>query len=578
MSMDLPPLPPPASIAKTTKATAQTELPVVKGSAQRLGIPNADAQGLARSQGGTHASSTERRASGSSFLDAFKFSGARDNLSKEAIAQMSLAERAHALRDLVVPFRSTIDTVADSLFGERSVTKDYRLAPAFGPNQKAIVRLLSSAKNAGEFDYLYSRVGNSALMMSVTGKHDDAVRALADKHHNHVKRGDWDSFFPYLETMAGIKSAGKNRIQFLIDGAEALPAMRDDLANNTFEHVIGTVFALQADDIGNRFVDRLGGQVQKGAKVRWMLDEFGTNDGQEVEAKKLMGKMGDLGIDLTVNNTPGTVSELNHRKIAIMTNRTPTGVGTAVGYTGGMNIGVHYQGRGIEGHEHGWHDQTNRVQGPAVALMLEAVLQNWERDGGKPIPAEEIAAMRAACAASPEVPDGVDTWVIPHNGSGEDRNIKYAYLRAMATAKDTIRIANPYWGDRDIIEGLIKAAKDGVDVRVYFPAENDQAIMARTARAAYELLAEAGVKVFEVAGMSHLKVGAFDDVVMAGSSNLDARSLEFNDELNLLWRGRAAAADVQARLFTPDEARSKRITEYDATFREKLNLKLGGWT
>jgi len=29
---------------------------------------------------------------------------------------------------------------------------------------------------------------------------------------------------------------------------------------------------------------------------------------------------------------------------------------------------------------------------------------------------------------------------------------------------------------------------------------------------------------------------------------------------------------------SPDEARSKRITEYDATFREKLNLKLGGWT
>jgi cardiolipin synthase len=577
MSMDLPPLPPPSSIAKSTPVIAQSELPIVKGATPQA-FPFADSQGLARSQGGTQASSTVRRANAGSFLDAFKFSGAQDRLSKESIAKMSLAERADVLRELVVPFRSTIDTVADSLFGDRSVTKDYRLAPAFGPNQKAIVRLLSSAKNAGEFDHLYSRVGHSALMMAVTGKEDTAVRALADKHHA-VKRGDWASYFPYVETMAGIKSAGKNSIQFLIDGAEALPAMRDDLANNTFEHVIGTVFALQADDIGNRFVDRLGGQVKKGANVRWMLDEFGTNDGQEVEAKKMMGKMRDLGIDLTVNDTPGTVSELNHRKIAVLMNRTPTAVGTAVGYTGGMNIGNHYQGRGIDGHEHGWHDQTNRVQGPAVALLLEAVLQNWERDGGKHYPeADEIAAMRAACAASPEVPGGVDTWVIPHNGSGEDRNIKFAYLRAMATAKDTIRIANPYWGDRDIIDGLIKAAKDGVDVRVYFPAENDQAIMARTARAAYELLAEAGVKVFEVPGMSHLKVGAFDDVVMAGSSNLDSRSLEFNDELNLLWRGRAAAEDVQARLFGPDEARSKRITDYDATFREKLNLKLGGWT
>ena len=458
------------------------------------------------------------------------------------------------------------------------MTKDYRLAPAFGPNQKAIVRLLSSAKDAGEFDHLYSRVGTSALMMSVTGKEDDAVRALVDKHHNHVQRGDWASYFPYLETVAGIKSAGKNSIQFLIDGAEALPAMRDDLANNTFEHVIGTVFALQADEIGNRFVDRLGGQVKKGANVRWMLDEFGSNDGQEVEAKKMMGKMRDLGIDLTVNDTPGTVSELNHRKIAIMTNRTPTAVGTAVGYTGGMNVGNHYQGRGIEGHEGGWHDQTNRVRGPAVAQMLEAVLQNWERDGGKPIPADEIAAMRAACAASPEVEGGFPTWVIPHNGSGEDRNIKFAYLRAMATAKDTIRIANPYWGDADIIDGLIKAAKEGVDVRVYFPAENDQAIMARTARAAYELLIEGGVKVFEVPGMSHLKVGSFDNVVLSGSSNLDSRSLAFNDELNLAVNDPRFAADVQARLFGPDEARSRRITEYDATFREKLNLKLGGWT
>ena len=349
-SMDLPPqLPPPASIAKNTPVKPQAALVVVK-TTQPLTIPNADPQALARSQGGIQSSSTVRRASGGSILDAFKFSGARDELSKEAIAKMSLAERADVLRSLVVPFRTTIDTVADSLFGERSVTKDYRLAPAFGPNQKAIVRLLSSAKDAGEFDHLYSRVGTSALMMSVTGKEDDAVRALVDKHHNHVQRGDWASYFPYLETVAGIKSAGKNSIQFLIDGAEALPAMRDDLANNTFEHVIGTVFALQADEIGNRFVDRLGGQVKKGANVRWMLDEFGSNDGQEVEAKKMMGKMRDLGIDLTVNDTPGTVSELNHRKIAIMTNRTPTAAGTAVGYTGGLNVGNHYHGRVIAGH------------------------------------------------------------------------------------------------------------------------------------------------------------------------------------------------------------------------------------
>ena len=80
------------------------------------------------------------------------------------------------------------------------------------------------------------------------------------------------------------------------------------------------------------------------------------------------------------------------------------------------------------------------------------------------------------------------------------------------------------------------AAKRGVKVQLVFPKENNIPMVQSAARASYPTLIKAGVEVYEYRGrMAHLKVAAIDGVwATFGSSNLDARSMVNNDELNLI--------------------------------------------
>jgi cardiolipin synthase len=87
------------------------------------------------------------------------------------------------------------------------------------------------------------------------------------------------------------------------------------------------------------------------------------------------------------------------------------------------------------------------------------------------------------------------------------------------------------------VELLTKAVQRGVDVRLMLPGEhNDQPLTKSAGRTAYGKLLEVGVKIFEYAPtMIHVKSMVVDGLFsMVGSSNLDARSAEINEELDVV--------------------------------------------
>lgn len=486
-------------------------------------------------------------------------------MSQEVLATRSLPERAQLLRTLVSVTDGKLRRAGAHLFGPGAITKDWRAWPAEKAKQEAMVRILESAKDAAELDHLSSRVG-PALLRALSGSRARRAKALIEASRRSAIRGEWRELFRYLEVVAGVTGSGRNQLDLLIGGKEAIAAATADLAQ-PWSSIFGTVFQLEPDAIGGAFADRLIAQAQSGAGVHFALDEMGTEGQDEAAAHALYGRLRAGGVDLLVNESPLTLSHLNHRKVMVLVNPDGNAAGGAVAYTGGMNVGVHYQGTPEQG---GWHDQTTRVRGPAVKAMFEALVQHWERDGGAPLSALELAGVRSALEQVGEVASGSPTWVVPHEGNGFDRNIKYGYLRAIRTAKESIRIANPYWGDPDVMRALEDAARAGVEVKLFFPAENDQKLLEVLASSYYERLLAAGVEVFEVPGMVHLKVAEFDqEVVTLGSSNLDARSLEFNDELNLFVWDPAFAKEVRERLFEVDEARARRVVEHDRTLFER---------
>ena len=99
-------------------------------------------------------------------------------------------------------------------------------------------------------------------------------------------------------------------------------------------------------------------------------------------------------------------------------------------------------------------------------------------------------------------------------------------------------------------EDLAKAARRGVDLRLVVPSHADVHDAVYAGRAAYGDLLEAGGRIYEVRNaVLHSKIAVVDGVWTAiGSSNLDRRSVVFNNEVDAIVLGTETASQVQALL------------------------------
>jgi cardiolipin synthase len=417
----------------------------------------------------------------------------------------------------------------------------------------AMLGMLGSAPDAASFDWVYYRA-NPVEMRRVMDSRE--LRDLSSRYRAGAVPGDWAGYLRYLDTVAETSSAGRNQVQFLIDGADVIApglAVIDD-AKYTI-HM--EVFQLQGDEVGRAVAERLAAKAAKGVKVRLLLDEHGTapDEPSGGPVRELIALMRASGVDVRVRTTPFAASHLDHRKVMV--------VDGDVAFTGGMNIGKSYQ---VD-----WHDQQTMVIGPAVARLQDNFLEQWRAQGGQVDPNEPGVYPKIEEPAS-----GVETRVVMHRGGAADQNIKAAYIRAFATAQNSIRIANPYFMDADVVRTLCEAAGRKVKVQVVLPEDNDVKIVQRGSRAYYPDMIKAGVEVYEYQGrMAHEKVAVIDTYwSTVGSSNLDTRSLSSNDELNLVLMDRPLAAYIERHLFDADLQKSKRITDYTPTPRERLDRSL----
>jgi cardiolipin synthase len=141
-----------------------------------------------------------------------------------------------------------------------------------------------------------------------------------------------------------------------------------------------------------------------------------------------------------------------------------------------------------------------------------------------------------------------------------------------------IDISTPYFlPDRSLRRALVRAAQRGVRVRVLVPGPyTDQKLVRLASRRMFRELLESGVRLHEYQpSMTHVKALMVDDGwAVIGTTNVDNRSFEHNDEVNVAFR----ETDVTARLrqdFEADLASSREIT-IDAWRRRPVVEKLLG--
>src|SRR6185437_15470254 len=106
-----------------------------------------------------------------------------------------------------------------------------------------------------------------------------------------------------------------------------------------------------------------------------------------------------------------------------------------------------------------------------------------------------------------------------------------------------------------------KAARRGIDLRIVVPSQSDVEAAVYAGRAAYGDLLERGARIYEKqSAVLHSKLATVDGVWTAvGSSNLDRRSVVFNNEADAIILGADTASQVEA-LLRSDMAQSRAVT------------------
>ena len=145
-------------------------------------------------------------------------------------------------------------------------------------------------------------------------------------------------------------------------------------------------------------------------------------------------------------------------------------------------------------------------------------------------------------------------------------------------AVSSIDIHTPYFlPDKALRRALIRAARRGVKVRVIVPGKySDQRLVRLASRRMYRELLQGGIRLYEYRpSMTHVKALMVDDAwAVIGTTNVDNRSFEHNDELNVAIRDQ----DVAARYtedFVRDLAASREMLLQDWDRRSVVEKLVG---
>ena len=110
-----------------------------------------------------------------------------------------------------------------------------------------------------------------------------------------------------------------------------------------------------------------------------------------------------------------------------------------------------------------------------------------------------------------------------------------------------------------LLRELKRAAKRGARVQLILAGKSDVLLMRLATRGLYASLLRAGVEVYEYKPqVLHAKLVIVDEVIYAGSANLDARSLNINYEVLARISDRRLAVEAR-RIFTSDLKHCERL-------------------
>jgi len=268
---------------------------------------------------------------------------------------------------------------------------------------------------------------------------------------------------------------------------------------------------------GDDIHDALLTARRRGVKVRVLLDAFGSMDLPSNYWDAVITAGGEMAFF-----NPLALSRIafrDHRKLLVCDNK--------IAFVSGFNISATETGDGIT---HGWRDLGLSLSGPVVRELSDSFDRMFSvaQFRHRRLPRLRLRRPRFLTRNNQKpIPS-----LLASGPGGIDSNIKITLLRDLQHAH-CIRIISAYFlPTRRIRKILIRAARQGRDVKIITAGKTDVAMARYAGRALYRSLLKAGVNIHEYhAQILHTKLIIADNVVYVGSANLDTRSLNINYEL-----------------------------------------------
>ena len=158
-----------------------------------------------------------------------------------------------------------------------------------------------------------------------------------------------------------------NKVRALCNGDEIFPAMLEAI-RGAKRTICFETFIYWSGAIGQEFAEALSERARAGVKVHVVLDWVGSG---KMDAS-MLEEMEQAGVQVVKYHplrwySLGRLNNRTHRKLLIVDGR--------VGFTGGVGIADNWLGH-AQDPEH-WRDSHFRLEGPAVAQMQAAFMDNW---------------------------------------------------------------------------------------------------------------------------------------------------------------------------------------------------------
>lgn len=379
---------------------------------------------------------------------------------------------------------------------------------------------------------------------------DALIRDRAAKAPGGVMADEstWPRWFQRVaqqnEDLTALPAVSGNRATLYGDYQASIDAMATaiDSAKN-FVHV--EFFIVSWDDTTRGFFSAMESAVARGVTVRLLADHISS--AKMPRSKETFAELDRIGVKwawmLPVMPFKGKYQRpdlRNHRKIVV--------VDGTVAFMGSQNlIDRTYNSeknikRGLK-----WQELVTRLTGPVVASVNAVFLSDWLIETDENL--MDTEHVRVSEIPVETASDAVVCQVVPSGPGYQTENNLRLFLSLIYGATEKVILTSPYFvPDEAMVYAITTACQRGLEVQLFVSEIGDQGLVYHAQRSYYDVLLEAGVKIFLYPApyILHSKHFSIDDnIAVIGSSNMDIRSFSLNMEVSLMVLGESFVAGMR---------------------------------